>query len=325
MRRTPATYDRILKHIEGHQITVHCTVTRQQVQPRRLSRGVRAASGRRNPDVSQIWVSLYTPQVGEVSDERLLPADRERVVAALMHAATVVPEAARCPKGLIKVYANAAARARTSASSRRRRRCVSADFERQITPCQFGGTPDCAQLRLHRVGRARRGRAPPAARRAPRRRDLRDVAARSARPCAPGASRVRSASQARLPDILQSLMRTFRKASRTRAVRPRVRARARRHRSSAARPDHPDPPLQHRLRLLQRVRQGVASRSRPTRCCARIDKLADLGTSVVAFSGGEPMLHPDLDDLIRRIRSPRHDGRPHHQRLLARRRSGSRS
>ncbi len=24
---------------------------------------------------------------------------------------------------------------------------------------------------------------------------------------------------------------------------------------------------------------------------ARIDKLADLGTSVVAFSGGEPMLH----------------------------------
>jgi MoaA/NifB/PqqE/SkfB family radical SAM enzyme len=36
---------------------------------------------------------------------------------------------------------------------------------------------------------------------------------------------------------------------------------------------------------------------------SRIDKLADLGTSVVAFSGGEPMLHPDLDVLIRRIRS----------------------
>src|SRR5436190_21086765 len=34
----------------------------------------------------------------------------------------------------------------------------------------------------------------------------------------------------------------------------------------------------------------------------RIDKLADLGTSVVAFSGGEPMLHPDLDELIRHIR-----------------------
>jgi MoaA/NifB/PqqE/SkfB family radical SAM enzyme len=35
----------------------------------------------------------------------------------------------------------------------------------------------------------------------------------------------------------------------------------------------------------------------------RIDKLASLGTSVVAFSGGEPMLHPDLDALIARIRS----------------------
>src|SRR5579872_3189281 len=30
-RRTPATYERILKHIVGHSITVHCTVTRQQV------------------------------------------------------------------------------------------------------------------------------------------------------------------------------------------------------------------------------------------------------------------------------------------------------
>jgi len=35
----------------------------------------------------------------------------------------------------------------------------------------------------------------------------------------------------------------------------------------------------------------------------RIDHLAKLRTSVVAFSGGEPMLHPDLDLLIRRIRS----------------------
>jgi MoaA/NifB/PqqE/SkfB family radical SAM enzyme len=34
----------------------------------------------------------------------------------------------------------------------------------------------------------------------------------------------------------------------------------------------------------------------------RIAKLASLGTSVVAFSGGEPMLHPQLDDIIRAIR-----------------------
>ncbi len=35
---------------------------------------------------------------------------------------------------------------------------------------------------------------------------------------------------------------------------------------------------------------------------ARIDKLADLGVSIVTFSGGEPLLHPELDDQIRRIR-----------------------
>lgn len=36
--------------------------------------------------------------------------------------------------------------------------------------------------------------------------------------------------------------------------------------------------------------------------CRRIDRLAHLRTSVVAFSGGEPLLHPQLDGLIRRIR-----------------------
>lgn len=35
----------------------------------------------------------------------------------------------------------------------------------------------------------------------------------------------------------------------------------------------------------------------------RIDELAALGTCVVAMSGGEPLMHPDLDDIIRHIRS----------------------
>src|SRR5579863_1099145 len=34
----------------------------------------------------------------------------------------------------------------------------------------------------------------------------------------------------------------------------------------------------------------------------RIDLLAKLGTSIISFSGGEPLLHPDLDDLIAGIR-----------------------
>jgi MoaA/NifB/PqqE/SkfB family radical SAM enzyme len=34
----------------------------------------------------------------------------------------------------------------------------------------------------------------------------------------------------------------------------------------------------------------------------RVDRLAALGTGIVTLSGGEPLLHPDLDDIIRRIR-----------------------
>ena len=34
----------------------------------------------------------------------------------------------------------------------------------------------------------------------------------------------------------------------------------------------------------------------------RIDRLAELGTAIVTISGGEPMMHPDLDAIIRRIR-----------------------
>ncbi|MFP5229567.1 MAG: radical SAM protein, partial [Acidobacteriota bacterium] len=38
----------------------------------------------------------------------------------------------------------------------------------------------------------------------------------------------------------------------------------------------------------------------------RIDHLARLGTSIITISGGEPLLHPDLDQIIARIR---HHGR----------------
>ena len=34
----------------------------------------------------------------------------------------------------------------------------------------------------------------------------------------------------------------------------------------------------------------------------RVDKLGELGTAIVTISGGEPLLHPELDDIIHRIR-----------------------
>ena len=36
--------------------------------------------------------------------------------------------------------------------------------------------------------------------------------------------------------------------------------------------------------------------------CGRLDQLAKLGTSVITISGGEPLMHPELEKVITRIR-----------------------
>ena len=36
----------------------------------------------------------------------------------------------------------------------------------------------------------------------------------------------------------------------------------------------------------------------------RVNLLAALGTTIITISGGEPLLHPDLDAIIRRVRQP---------------------
>jgi len=141
-RRTPATYDRILKHIAGHQITVHCTVTRQQVQRDGYLEEF-ATLWSANPDVSQLWFSLYTPQIGEVSEEILTRPDRERVVAQLMAMRTRFRKIAM-PEGLVKQYATPPSGPEHCIFAQTTT-CISADLERQITPCQFGGNPDCSQ------------------------------------------------------------------------------------------------------------------------------------------------------------------------------------
>ena len=140
-RRTPATYDRILKHIKGQQITVHCTITRQQVQrDNYMEEFVEFWS--RNEDTRQIWFSLYTPQIGEVSEEKLRPEDRERVVAALMLLRRKYRKL-RMPEGLIRVYQEPPASPDECVFARTTT-CISADMTRHIEPCQFGGNPDCS-------------------------------------------------------------------------------------------------------------------------------------------------------------------------------------
>jgi MoaA/NifB/PqqE/SkfB family radical SAM enzyme len=141
VRRAPATYERILKNIVGHQITVHCTVTRQQVtRPGYLDEFLSFWSHR--PAVEKIWISLYTPQIGEVSAERLSRTDREQVVADLMALRLRYPKL-KMRKGLIEAYANPP-QSPDECVFALTTRTISADLETRITPCQFGGTPDCS-------------------------------------------------------------------------------------------------------------------------------------------------------------------------------------
>ena len=117
-RRAPATYDRILKHIAGHKVTVHCTVTRQQVQrDGYLEEFVAYWSA--NANTRQIWMSLYTPQVGEDSPECLRPEDRHTRHRGVAAAAREVP-GVQDAQGADRVLTSSRRRLPRTASSRRR-------------------------------------------------------------------------------------------------------------------------------------------------------------------------------------------------------------
>ena len=160
VRRAPATYDRILKHIEGHQITVHCTVTRQQaMREGYIETFLRTWSD--NPNVRTIWISLYTPQVGEQSPEMLTGADRVKVVSELKRLRTGYPKL-QMQEAVIDAYLDPPADP-SDCIFAQTTECVSADLNTRITPCQFGGTPDCsncgcmASAGLAAIGRFRLG------------------------------------------------------------------------------------------------------------------------------------------------------------------------
>ncbi|HEY3128239.1 MAG TPA: radical SAM protein [Acidobacteriota bacterium] len=141
-RRKPATYDRILKSIEGHQVTVHCTITRQMTErPGYLREFMDFWTPRK--EVKKVWMSIFTPQVGETSYEILPKEIRERVIGELLELRARYPKLDMA-KSLIEAYSNPPANpdhcifAKTT-------RSVTADLKRRITPCQFGGNPDCSQ------------------------------------------------------------------------------------------------------------------------------------------------------------------------------------
>jgi MoaA/NifB/PqqE/SkfB family radical SAM enzyme len=157
-RRHPATYERILKNIAGCEITVHCTVTRQMLaRPGYLEEFVDFWSAR--PEVGKIWMSIYTPQKGEISSERLRPEDRRQVVAELLGLRGRYGKL-DMPKGLLEAYLAPPASPEECVFARTTE-TISADLTTKITPCQFGGKPECSECGcvatagLHAIARHR--------------------------------------------------------------------------------------------------------------------------------------------------------------------------
>ncbi len=141
-RRAPATYDRVLKHIAGHSVIVHCTVTRQMLRREGyLEDFCRFWSAR--PEARKIWFSIYTPQEGDASEERLTVADRSALCDMFSALGRRFPKL-YMPDVVVAGYRKPPANpeecvfARVTTS-------LSADLSSRIGPCQFGGKPVCSE------------------------------------------------------------------------------------------------------------------------------------------------------------------------------------
>ena len=141
-RRSPATYDRILKNVAGHKITVHCTVTSQIFQRSTyLEEFLRYWQQR--PEANQIWISIFTPQVGSSDVEILSPEQRHYVVAELLRLRPLISKLDMNP-AMIRGFLSPPKSPDQCVFSQVTE-TLSADLTTKITPCQFGGNPDCTQ------------------------------------------------------------------------------------------------------------------------------------------------------------------------------------
>lgn len=141
-RRAPATYERILKHVTGHQILVHCTITRQQLNRPDYIRTFAAFWSERR-EVRKIWFSLYTPQEGEQSEERLTAKDRAQAISTLTQLREIFPKinfTNEMREGFLNPPQSPEECVFAQVTN-----CVSADLETRITPCQLGGRPVCKE------------------------------------------------------------------------------------------------------------------------------------------------------------------------------------
>lgn len=141
-RRKPATYERILKNIKDQEIIVHCTITGQTAnRPGYYKEFLDFWSAQ--TEVRKIWFSLFTPQIGAEGEEILTPEIRTKVIDELESFRKIYPKL-NLPKQVIEGYRNPPKSPEDCIFSRTTLN-ITADLQTKVTPCQFGGNPDCSQ------------------------------------------------------------------------------------------------------------------------------------------------------------------------------------
>jgi MoaA/NifB/PqqE/SkfB family radical SAM enzyme len=141
-RRKPATYEKILQNLEGREADVSWVITNQMLErPGYLEEYLAFWTAR--PEIGRIWLSLYTPQRGEESAERLTAAARRRLWTLLPELKRKYP-ALILPHGATEAFATPPASPQECTFSRVSVN-YSADLQTRIEPCFFGGDPDCSE------------------------------------------------------------------------------------------------------------------------------------------------------------------------------------
>jgi len=141
-RRKPATYERILKNIAQARVTIHSTITSTFAsRPGYLEEFLRFWSGR--PEIVRVWFSLFTPQRGATDPEILTPAQRIFVMEELLRLRRLYP-ILEMPEEVLREIATPPKNPEECIFAQTTQ-TLSADLKTKITPCQFGGDPDCEQ------------------------------------------------------------------------------------------------------------------------------------------------------------------------------------
>jgi MoaA/NifB/PqqE/SkfB family radical SAM enzyme len=142
IRRKPATYERILKNIRDCRVNIHLTVTQPMMErDDYLDDYFEFWNGR--PETRSIWISTYTPQVGEQAPEMLTDESKQRLIDKLPSWRKRYPKVLMFGKsGYAFAHPPANPEQCTFATMSAN---YSADLKTRVEPCIFGGTPDCSQ------------------------------------------------------------------------------------------------------------------------------------------------------------------------------------